>query len=75
MTLSKSLSHQALGFLICQWGGQDPLVSMLLWLRAHVCSTSALCAVVWGPADGLALCCSVPGDCPGAGSGCGWGEG
>lgn len=67
MTLSKSLSHQALGFLICQWGGQDPLVSMLLWLRAHVCSTSALCAVVWGPADGLALCCPVPGGLPGSG--------
>ena len=44
MTLSKSLSCQALGFLIYQWGGQDPLVSMLLWLQAHVCSTSALCA-------------------------------
>ena len=55
MTLSKSLSCQALGFLICQWGGQDPLVSILLM--------GLLCAAL------------SQGDCPGAGSGCGWGEG
>lgn len=66
------ISRQALGFLLLSVGWAGPLVSMPLWPRL-MSAPPCLCAMSKGFAAGLVCAALVPGDCPGAGSGCGWG--